>query len=104
MQNAFKTLTQAAILPSVLIVTKGASAQDGTIYPLDVATDDFLFRRQFGIVDSWFKAGRPVEFHLYQNGGHSFGLGNPNRTSNRWIDAFIHWLDVNKFLTAKATK
>jgi hypothetical protein len=42
-----------------------------------------------------------VEFHLYQNGGHGFGLGNPNRTSNRWFDAFMHWLDVNKFLMAK---
>lgn len=66
-----------------------------------IATDDFLFRGQFGIIDSWFKAGRPVEFHLYQTGGHGFGLGNPDRTSNRWFDAFIHWLDVNDFLSAK---
>jgi len=66
-----------------------------------IATDDFLFLGQFGVIESWFKAGIPVEFHLYQNGGHGFGLGNPNRTSNRWFDAFIHWLDVNKFLIAK---
>ena len=65
-----------------------------------IATDDFLFRGQFGVVESWFKAGRPVEFHLYQNGGHGFGLGNPNRTSNRWFDAFVHWLEVNGFLAA----
>ena len=69
-----------------------------------IATDDFLFRGQFGVIDSWFKAGRPVEFHLYQNGGHGFGLGNPNRTSNRWFDAFMHWLEVNKFLAAKPKK
>ena len=65
-----------------------------------IASDDFLFRGQFGVIDSWFKAGIPVEFHLYQNGGHGFGLGNPNRTSNRWFDAFVHWLDVNEFLDA----
>ena len=69
-----------------------------------IATDDFLFRGQFGVVKSWFDAGRPVEFHLYQNGGHGFGLGNPNRTSNRWFEAFIHWLDVNGFLAAKTGK
>jgi len=69
-----------------------------------IATDDFLFQGQFGIIESWYKAKRPVEFHLYQNGGHGFGLGNPNRTSNKWFDAFIHWLDVNGFLTAKAVK
>jgi acetyl esterase/lipase len=67
-----------------------------------IATDDFLFRGQFGVIDSWYKAGVPVEFHLYQTGGHGFGLGNPNRTSNRWFDAFIHWLDVNGFLMAKS--
>ncbi len=66
-----------------------------------IASDDFLFRGQFGVIDSWFKAGKPVEFHLYQNGGHGFGLGNPNRTSNKWFDAFIHWLDVNGFLKKK---
>jgi acetyl esterase/lipase len=67
-----------------------------------IATDDFLFGGNFGVIESWYKAGIPVEFHLYQNGGHGFGLGNPNRTSNRWFDAFIHWLDVNGFLTAKS--
>ncbi len=69
-----------------------------------IATDDFLFRGEFGVIKSWFDAGRPVEFHLYQNGGHGFGLGNPNRTSNRWFEAFIHWLDVNGFLAPPASK
>ena len=69
-----------------------------------IATDDFLFKGQFGVIDSWYKAGKPVEFHLYQNGGHGFGLGNPDRTSNRWFDAFIHWLDVNGFLMARTGK
>lgn len=65
-----------------------------------IATDDFLFKGQFGVIDSWFKADIPVEFHLYQNGGHGFGLGNPDQTSNRWFDAFMYWLEVNGFLKA----
>ena len=69
-----------------------------------IATDDFLFRGEFGVIKSWFDARRPVEFHLYQNGGHGFGLGNPNRTSNRWFEAFIHWLDVNGFLAAGGSR
>ncbi|GAB3827413.1 hypothetical protein GCM10028895_39630 [Pontibacter rugosus] len=69
-----------------------------------IATDDFLFKGQFGVIDSWYKAGIPVEFHLYQNGGHGFGLGNPDRTSNRWFDAFTYWLEVNNFLKAKPGK
>ena len=69
-----------------------------------IATDDFLFRGQFGVIKSWYDAGVPVEFHLYQNGGHGFGLGNPNRTSNGWFPVFIHWLDVNGFLKAGAAE
>ena len=63
-----------------------------------IATDDFLFGGQFGLIKSWYDAKIPVEFHLYQNGGHGFGLGNPDRTSNKWFDAYIHWLEVNGFL------
>jgi acetyl esterase/lipase len=63
-----------------------------------IATDDFLFKGQFGVVKSWYEAGRPVEFHLYQNGGHGFGLGYPGNTANGWFPVFMHWLDVNGFL------
>ncbi len=66
-----------------------------------IAVDDFLFNGEFGLIKSWYQAEVPVEFHLYQNGGHGFGLGNPDRTSNKWFDAFMHWLDVNGFLTAE---
>ncbi len=33
-----------------------------------IATDDFLFRGQFGVVESWFKAGRPVSFTFTRMG------------------------------------
>ena len=69
-----------------------------------IATDDFLFGGEFGLIGSWYDAGIPVEFHLYQNGGHGFGLGNPNRTSNTWFRAFIHWLDVNGWLEASGAE
>ncbi|MGB3610766.1 MAG: alpha/beta hydrolase [Cellvibrio sp.] len=62
-----------------------------------IAADDFLFRGNFDLIKSWYDAQVPVELHLYQNGGHGFGLGNPDRTSNKWFDAFMHWLDVNGF-------
>jgi len=57
-----------------------------------------------GVVKSWFEAGRPVEFHLYQNGGHGFGLGYPGKTSNGWFPVFMHWLDVNGFLKSEMAK
>ncbi|MCE4555686.1 alpha/beta hydrolase [Roseateles cellulosilyticus] len=68
-----------------------------------IASDDFLFKGQFGVVKSWFDAGKPVEFHLYQNGGHGFGMGYPGNTANGWFPVFMHWLDVNGFLKPKAS-
>ena len=69
-----------------------------------IAADDFLFKGQFGLIKSWFDAGRPVEFHLYQHGGHGFGMGYPNHPTYWWFEVFTHWLDVNGFLAAKAAK
>jgi acetyl esterase/lipase len=64
-----------------------------------LAADDPLFANSgFGLVESWRAAGRPVEFHLYQDGGHGFGLGNPGKTSLGWLDVFMRWLELNGFL------
>lgn len=59
-----------------------------------IAIDDFA---AIGLIKSWYDANIPLELHLDQNGGHGFGLGSLDRTSNKWIDTFIHWLDVNGF-------
>lgn len=66
-----------------------------------IAANDFLFRGQFGLIESWYKAGRPVEFHLYQDGGHGFGMGYPGHPTYWWFEPFTHWLDHNGFLKAK---
>lgn len=69
-----------------------------------LAADDPLFaNRGFGVVEAWQTAGRPVEFHLYQNGGHGFGLGNPGKTSLGWFDVFMRWIENNGFLQAGAS-
>ena len=67
-----------------------------------LAADDPLFgNNEYGLITAWKKAGRPVEFHLYQNGGHGFGLGNPGKTSTGWFPQFMLWLDSNGMLKAK---
>jgi acetyl esterase/lipase len=67
-----------------------------------LAVDDPIFgKSDFGLITSWRNAGRPVEFHLYQNGGHGFGLGNPPKTSTGWFPQFMLWLDSNGMLKAK---
>ena len=61
---------------------------------LVAATDD-----QLGLADdsvalyqAWKGAGRPVELHLYANGGHGFGMRTQSLPSDTWIDRFGDWL------------
>lgn len=100
-------LTLAAVLEAKEINLAFVGLIYGMMEPVDlpanappmfavIAADDFLFHGQFGLIESWYKAKIPVEFHLYQNGGHGFGLGNPDKTSNQWFNAFIKWLKANK--------
>lgn len=39
----------------------------------------------------------PAELHLYQNGGHGFGMNNPT-TKDAWMDRCKNWLDKNGWL------
>lgn len=69
-----------------------------------IAANDFLFNGQFGLIKSWYDAKKPVEFHLYQDGGHGFGMGYPGHPTYYWFEPFTHWLDHNGFLKAQAAK
>jgi acetyl esterase/lipase len=42
-------------------------------------------------------SGVPAELHLYQSGGHGFGLGKTG-TSTAWTIACEAWLKLNGFL------
>lgn len=39
----------------------------------------------------------PVEMHIYEKGGHGFGLHNKT-TKDEWIDRLKNWLTMNNFL------
>jgi acetyl esterase/lipase len=64
-----------------------------------LAADDPLFGKGgFGLIDSWRSAGRPVEFHLFEQGGHGFGMYPKTTTSTGWFDAFARWLAMHGYL------
>jgi acetyl esterase/lipase len=68
-----------------------------------LAADDPLFAgRGMGLIDSWAAAKRPVEFHLYGQGGHGFGMYPKETTSTGWFDAFYKWIAMNGFLKRAA--
>jgi acetyl esterase/lipase len=58
---------------------------------LAAAMDDPLFSPGTGnLVAAWSAAGRPVEAHFYEHGGHGFAKGT---TSELWFDHFHTWMD-----------
>lgn len=68
-----------------------------------LAADDPLFGNTgFGLIEGWRAAKRPVEFHLYEQGGHGFGMYQKETTSTGWFDAFVRWIGTHGFLKPKA--
>ena len=68
-----------------------------------LAADDPLFANAgFGLIESWRAAKRPVEFHLYEQGGHGFGMYPKDTTSTGWFDAFLRWLEMHGALKPAA--
>ncbi|MEH3103859.1 MAG: alpha/beta hydrolase [Sphingomonas phyllosphaerae] len=65
------------------------------------ADDPFFANDGIGLVDKWRAAKRPVEFHLYEQGGHGFGMYQKPTTSTGWFDAYVRWLGMHGLLAKK---
>lgn len=64
-----------------------------------VAADDpFFGKGETGIITSWLAAKRPAELHLFEAGGHGFGMYPKETTSTGWFEEFARWLDMHGML------
>lgn len=81
------------IYPAMLPVSVPADAPPMF---LSLASDDPLFGGQgYGLVESWKAAGNAVEFHLFERGGHGFGMRHQDLTSDRWPRVLQEWLHMH---------
>lgn len=72
---------------------------------LAIALDDPLFAaggKSLGLIDAWRQAKVPLEVHLYEKGGHGFGMRGVSAGSALWIDEFHAWLKDRKIVPAAA--
>jgi acetyl esterase/lipase len=69
---------------------------------LAVASDDKVMgiAPSQAIAQAWLAAGRDVELHLFQSGGHGFGMQHQHTTSDHWIDEYLWWLEARGLLGA----
>lgn len=92
----------ADIRPDFVASIYGAMDSHATAAPdapplfLAVALDDTLVGPDgsLPILRAWRAAGRDVELHLYQSGGHGFGMAVQHKTSDHWIDEYLWWLQA----------
>lgn len=57
---------------------------------VDVPSENSLL-----MVRAMHAAGRPIALHLFEAGGHGFGLGDPHLPVRQWLAFYCEWLDRN---------
>ena len=60
------------------------------------ATDDQLglAPHSVALYNKWMEAKKPVELHMFAQGGHGFGMRKQNLPSDTWIERFGEWLEA----------
>lgn len=61
---------------------------DKTVKPQN-SVDFYLALKKFGI---------PAEMHIFQEGGHGFGMTKKNLPVDQWPDLFYNWLKTQKII------
>lgn len=65
------------------------------------ASDDNLgfASHSVDIYTKWVNAKQPAELHMYEKGGHGFGMQKHNTTSDNWTSDFENWLKFHGLMT-----
>jgi acetyl esterase/lipase len=80
---------------------QGKVADDAPPMFIAVAANDPLNLQPHSVdlFTTWNTAKKDVELHIYNQGGHGFGMRVQHTTSDTWIERFADWLAVKGLLT-----
>ncbi|WP_126653913.1 alpha/beta hydrolase [Chryseobacterium aureum] len=67
-------------------ITFLAQSEDDRIYPVENSILMYQALKDHAI---------PAELHLFQSGGHGWGLGKKGTSTGEWTELFLKWLKVN---------
>ena len=86
--------------------TDGATAPDDAppLFILCAADDRLAAAGSVRLYSEWKAAGRPVELHIYEKGGHGVGLGRGELAFNSWPQRCEAWLGARGILKAGGSK
>jgi len=79
---------------------QGTVAADAPPMFIAVASDDQigLQTHSVALYSKWNTAKRSAELHVYNKGGHGFGIRKQQQPSDAWADQFAAWLEFQGFL------
>jgi acetyl esterase/lipase/lysophospholipase L1-like esterase len=65
-----------------------------------VASDDQLglTSQSVDIYKKWFEAKQPAELHIYEKGGHGFGMRKNKVPTDTWYERFGEWMKMQGYL------
>lgn len=63
-----------------------------------VASDDQLkfVPQSMGLYSKWMEK-HPAELHIYEKGGHGFGMNKQQTSSDHWVSDFRNWLTIRGY-------
>jgi len=85
-------------------LSKAVPADAPPAFIATAADDPLLRAAAIPMFEAWRAAGRPAELHLYEKGGHGFGMVPKGTSSDHWFDEFVWWMQASGLLGAKSGK
>lgn len=62
------------------------------------ADDEYQPHDPIMLYNAWRQAGASAELHVYERGGHGFGLKSKGVTSDHWFEELIWWMQSRGFI------
>jgi acetyl esterase/lipase len=69
-----------------------APADAPPLFLLCANDDDMATRASMLLYGAWQAVKRPVEMHIYAQGGHGFGMTPRGQPTDAWIERFAEWM------------
>jgi len=50
------------------------------------------------LYSKWHEANQPTELHIFEKGGHGFGMATQNLPVDQWYQLYFDWLAFHNYL------
>ena len=75
------------------VITNKIPTQKIPAFIVVAGDDQFgLTPNSIDIYNVWKSANQPAELHIYEKGGHGFGVGKQNLPVDHWPEVFMEWM------------